>query len=116
MKRSLILYIKSQMKNLVALLLIFVLPFLLFLKLSPYEIPMLQYYILGSLIVYQYVLFDEKSYKHKLERIGHDQLKRELGRIPSKSEIVERVNSLVGLRHVSILITILTILSVMVFY
>jgi hypothetical protein len=110
------IFISTQKTFFSLLFLFFVLPLGLFFHYSSYPLPYVQYVILGYLVIFQYAFFNEKNYRNKVEEKAKRQLGNELGRTPSKSEIVVRVSFFVDCRFVSVFLNSLFIVILMVFY
>jgi len=116
MKKSISIYCKHQIHYLIFLLVLFVVPLMLFFQFSSYALPKVQYVVLAALIASQYFFYRKHEFQQKIEKDVISALKKELGRLPSKSEIVFRLDQVVSFRGVSIAITVLCILGVMLFF
>jgi hypothetical protein len=116
MSNSVVLYIKHQKFYFIFLMGLFVLPLGLFLQFSTYQLPKVQYVFLATLFVSQYVFYNEKKYRRKIEESVTGILKKELGRIPSRKEIYARSNQVIYYRGLSIVFSALSILFLMVYF
>lgn len=116
MIRNLSLYFKYQTGYLLLLVLLFALPLALFFQYSPYSLPMVQYIVLGCLIVFQYFFYNEHLFRTREESRVIKTLQIELKRTPSKREINKRLNFLVTCRGGSIILAGLSIFCVMVYF
>lgn len=110
------IYLKHQVRYLLFLLALFVAPLALFFQFSTYELPKVQYVVLASLFASQYFFYRKSEYKQKIEKQVVTVLKDELGRVPSKNEIVQRLDKIVSLREVSIALTALCIVCIMLIF
>jgi hypothetical protein len=108
--------IKFELKTIVLLYSLFVIPLILFYKFSSYPLPNIQYVLLGILFLWGYFLVDEVKYRNKIEDKVVKLMKRDLGRIPSKKEIVIKVRELGDGRFVSIVLTALGIFGCMIYF
>jgi len=88
----------------------------LFLQFSTYQLPKIQYVILGALIASQYFFYREKDFRRRIESDVTGILKKELGRIPSRKEIHARSSLVIHYRGLSIVVSVLSILSLMVYF
>ena len=114
--KNLILYFKSQFTYWFILNLIFVLPLALFFQFSTYPLPKVQYVFIATLVVSQYVFIREKDWMKSKEAYVINQLKMELGKVPSNQEIITRQLLLSNFRSLSIGITAFEILLIMFWY
>lgn len=108
--------LKFESKTIITLYCLFVFPLALFFKYSTYPLPNIQYVFLGILFLWGYFLVDEKKYRNKIENRVVQLMKKELGRIPSKKEIVIKVRELADGRFVSIVLTSLGIFGCMLYF
>lgn len=111
-----LLYFKSQALYLFILSLVFALPLALFFQFSTYPLPKVQYVFIATLIVSQYVFIREKDWMKSKEAYVINQLKGELGKVPSNQEIITRQLLLSNFRSLSIGITAFEILLIMFWY
>lgn len=116
MMKSIVLYIKFQLPYLVFLMSIFVIPLGLFFKFSTYQLPKVQYVILTVLILSQYYFFKEKVFRKKIEEKMTSHLKKELGKLPSRKEIIERSSTVIQYRGINIALSSLSIFLLMVVF
>ncbi|MCF8059943.1 MAG: hypothetical protein K9K67_11640 [Bacteriovoracaceae bacterium] len=116
MRKTIALYIKHQSTYLIFLMALFVLPLGLFLQFSTYKLPKVQYVILATLFVSQYVFYREKVFRRKIENDVARILKNEFARIPSRKEIHARSSLVIQYRGFSIIVSALSILALMVYF
>ena len=114
--KNLTLYFKSQFIYWFTLNLVFVLPLVLFFQFSTYPLPKVQYVFIATLVVSQYVFIREKDWMKSKEAYVINQLKMELGKVPSNQEIITRQLLLSNFRSLSIGITAFEILLIMFWY
>ncbi len=110
------IYIYHQTGYFLFLFLVFILPLVLFLQFSPYPFQKIEYFVFGSLFLFQYVMYSEQKYRKQIEPKIRERLCRELGRTPSKKEVHRRANFLVVCRGGTIIWTALEILVVMYYF
>jgi hypothetical protein len=110
------LYFKTQFTYWLILFLVFVLPLILFFQFSSYPLPKVQYVFLGALFISQYVFYREKEWMKSKEAIVIAQLKKELNKVPSTQEIINRQHLLSSFRNIVIAETAFEILLVMFWY
>lgn len=91
-------------------------PLLLFFQFSTYALPKVQYVILAALFASQYFFYRKIDFQQRIEKDVISVLNKELGRVPSKREIVHRLDQVVYFRGVSIAIAALCILGVMLIF
>lgn len=110
------IYFQTQLSYLALLLLFFVAPLVVIYELLPFEVPNIQYAALGALFVFQYIFYNEKKFRKKIEPKVTKLLSRELGRIPAHKEINRRLHFVVICRGISVAIACISIFSLMVLY
>ena len=116
MNRKIIQILKFELKTIFLLYTLFVIPLALFYKFSSYPLPNIQYVLLGILFLWGYFLVDEVKYRNKIENRVVKLMKKDLGRTPSKKEIVIKVRELADGRLVSIVFTALGIFGCMLYF
>lgn len=114
--KSISLFFKHQLAYLFFLYALFVLPLALFFEFSTYALPKVQYVFLIVLLVSQYFLYSEKSFRKKIEANVTSILKKELSRVPSRKEIHARSTIVIQYRGVCIIITAISILLLMILH
>lgn len=114
--RKLMLYFRAQFGYWCLLNLIFVVPLALFFQFSTYPLPKVQYVFIATLVVSQYVFIREKDWMKSKEAYVINQLKEELGKVPSNQEIITRQLLLSNFRSLSIGITAFEILLIMFWF
>lgn len=116
MARLVVLYFKYQALYLLFLLLVFTLPYALFLHFSHFDLPNVQYILLAVLAMSQYFFHRERDYTKKVERKVRVDLSKELSRVPSTKEIYARTRRVTRLRGTSVLLTAVSIVAVMIYF
>ena len=76
----------------------------------------IEYTFLGILILSQFAFFNETKFKKRIEELVKGSLAKELKKIPSKSLIIKRQGEVVTLRGSSIAITVMFIISIIIYY
>ncbi len=102
LKNKVLILLKTQSLYFCGLILIFVVPLLLLFRYSPYQIPYIQYFVLGFLYLFQYMRFNEKNYRLQKSPLAKKHLTQEKGKIPSRSKINQRLNEMVEARGISL--------------
>lgn len=116
MFKTLLTFFKNQFGYIGLLFSLYVIPLALFFEFSPYPVPYIQYAVLGIIVLFHYVYFNERNFRHKIEPRISKQLQSELKRVPAGKEVIQRVNSVVQGRGISIVLTLLGIFCVMVYF
>jgi hypothetical protein len=114
--KSISLFFKHQISYLTFLFILFVAPLALFFEFSTYALPKVQYVFLIVLLVSQYLFYNEKSFRKKIEANVTLILKKELNRVPSRKEIHARSTIVIQYRGVCIIISAISILLLMIFH
>jgi hypothetical protein len=95
-------YFKHQSGYLLFLLGVFVVPLYLYMEFSPYHAEKLPSAVLAFLVVSQYAFYREKEFRKKIEGQVTTILQREVKRVPSRSEIIQRSSMVIQFRGVTI--------------
>ncbi len=110
------IFLRFQMSFLIRLHLIFVLPLYMIFLFVPYEVESLEYFMIGAILLFQFVIYKEKSYKNSIHNLCRDYLQRVNEKTPSKSEISVFQNKVASLRSVAVGLTVLSIFIVMIIF
>jgi uncharacterized membrane protein len=114
--KKFITFLKNQIGYIGLLFLLYVIPLALFFEYSPYPVPFIQYAVLGVIILFHYVYFNERSFRLKMEFRISKQLLSELKRVPSGKEKLLRANLVVQGRGISVLLALIGVFVVMVYF
>jgi hypothetical protein len=95
---KLLLYFRLQYKVFLLLVLLTTVPLLLVYLFSPYEWDNLYWLFLTLLFALKVIFYKDGPYKSKVSAGVRDKLTKELKRVPSKMEVVNRVEDLVQAR------------------
>ena len=112
---KLLLYFKLQFKFFLLSIIIIVLPYLAFIKFSPYQVDGMEYFILAFLLIAKFSYFQNSVYRKSIEDAAKSGLMKTLNRTPSKNEIVIRVNDYVNARDLMLGLTALCVMIIAVF-
>ncbi|PIK13687.1 hypothetical protein [Halobacteriovorax sp. JY17] len=95
---KLLLYFRLQYRLFLILVSLTTVPLLLVYLFSPYEWKNLYWFFLTFIFALKVVFYKEAPYKKKISSGVRDMLTREMKRVPSKMEVVNRVEDLVQAR------------------
>ena len=112
---KLLLYFRLQYGLFLILVCLTAIPLLLVYLFSPYEWKNLYWFFLTFIFALKVVFYKEAPYKKKVSSGVREGLTKELKRVPSKMEVVNRVEDLVQARDVmlvssGLLVVIITVI------
>jgi hypothetical protein len=96
-------YYKLQFKLFIVLNLVVILPLLLVYLYSPYEWKNLYWLVLTFLFALKIIFYKDGPYKKEISQTMREKLLVELGRPPSKTEVVNRIEFMITARDVVII-------------
>ncbi|GEM_PF-5648125 len=113
--KKILLYFKLQYKLFLILVCLTGVPLLLVYLYSPYEWKNLYWLFLTFIIALKIIFYKEAPYKKKITPGVRDSLTSEMGRVPSKMEVVNRVEDMINARDTmlltsAVIVVILTVL------
>ena len=111
-----LLYLKTHLLYLFGLLFVFVLPVVMLLGFTEYEVPKISYASLTVLFISQYLFYKENDFHRKIGQRVASSLESELRRLPSKKEIHDRSRLFSQFRSFSIIMTAISIVAVMIYF
>ncbi|MFZ9000619.1 MAG: hypothetical protein ACO20H_04915 [Bacteriovoracaceae bacterium] len=94
--RNLLLQIRLQYHVFLLIQLFLTLPLVVIFLNYKKDFPDIEYLFFGLIFLLKIIFFREKEYRVKLGKTVSKSLSKELGRTPSKSEIVQRINAYVN--------------------
>lgn len=109
-------YYKYQFKLFSALSVVIVAPLVLVYLYSPYEWENLYWLFLAFLFALKIIFYKEAPYKKELAHTMRVKLQSELGRAPSKMEVVNRIEDMITGRDVVIITIGVTVVFVTLFF
>ena len=110
------IFFKFQLGTFLKQHLLFVMPLYLLFYFSPYQVDYIEYFMIGAVLLFQFAIYSEKSYRHQIHDPCRDYLNKTKGKMPSKNEISVFQNKVIYLRGVSVGITIFSIVIVMLVF
>ncbi len=113
---KLALYFKIHGKYLFSLILFGSGPLFILWEFSPYPLPMVQYIVMGIIVLSQIAFFKERGFRRSLRSTTTIALSNELNRQPSNFEISKRLDFLVFSRNMTVIFSLISILFLMVYY
>lgn len=113
---KILLYFKLQFKLLLILLVLTTVPLLLIYLYSPYEWKNLYWLFLTFLVALKVVFYKEGPYKKKISSEVREGLTKEMNRVPSKMEVVNRVEDMINARDAMLLTSALSIIVITVIF
>jgi len=108
--KTLILYFKLNLKTLLALTIVTVLPLAFILSTFPNQFPDIQYLFFALLFIIKIILFREKETKRALKSKVPLDLRKELNRVPSHKEIHQRIMTTINGKDLTFILVAITIL------
>ena len=96
-------YYKFQFKLFTILNIVVVVPLLLVYLFSPYEWANLYWLVLTFLFALKIIFYKDAPYKKQISHTMREKLQIELGRSPSKTEVVDRIEFMITARDVVII-------------
>jgi|SaaInlStandDraft_5_1057022.scaffolds.fasta_scaffold154237_2 hypothetical protein len=107
-------YVKSQIKTLLFLILFIIGPYLLVIETMP-QVPYMPYFFIFTLFMLRLLIDNPQSAKKKLTSRAQRELTKELKRNPSGSEIFKRIEFYLRCKDFSLLLAGIIILIVGIF-
>ena len=109
-------YLKDQATYFALLIILFVFPLWLFFHFSPYKEPKITFVFIFAALISQLWYFKEKEYRNKIEPKVKKVLHKELKKVPSKQQILDRSGFIIKGRFLCLAIIIVIMLTLMIIY
>ena len=113
---KILLYFKLQYKLFFIIFCLTTVPLLLVYLYSPYEWKNLYWLFVTFIVALKIIFYKEAPYKKKITPGVRDSLTKEMGRVPSKMEVVNRVEDMINARDAMLVTSAIMVIVLTVFF
>ncbi|ATH07236.1 hypothetical protein BIY24_04585 [Halobacteriovorax marinus] len=114
--KKILLYFKLQLRLFLILICTTSIPLLLVYLYSPYEWDKLYWLFITFIFALKVVFYKDAPYKKKITPLVREMLTKEYKRVPSKMEVVARIEDMINARDVMLLSSALLIVVITILF